>query len=97
MSHACWLQWHFGASAVRCRRDVTIWYLVRQQLADTHTAPPNPALDAPVQAEEVNTAVAQLHNGKAASPNDQVSGELLKKSGEAGRCRRCGRCSIRAT
>ena len=39
-----------------------------------------------MQAEEVNAAVAQLHNGKAASPDDQVSGELLKKSGEAGRC-----------
>jgi hypothetical protein len=56
---------------------------VRQQLADSHTVPPVPALDAELQRDEVATAVARLHNGKAASPNDDVACELLKKGGDA--------------
>ena len=58
---------------------------VRQQLVSSHTATPDTSLDGPVQGEEVDSAIAQLHNGKAASPNDDVSCELLKKGGEATR------------
>jgi hypothetical protein len=52
---------------------------VRQQLANSTAQPPHPKLDAPIHSREVHAAVAQLHYGKAASPVDDISAELLKK------------------
>ena len=55
---------------------------VHRSLAESHNAPPAPALDDPLQSHEIEQAIRQLHNGTAPSPLDEVSAELLKKGAE---------------